>query len=221
MSGYQLKLKNKTDKTEKLKSELEKVSLDYSQKLSRAKMLSDLEKNMEGFSGAVKAVMRQAQSKALSGIHGPLSQLISVDNEYSVAVEVALGAAMQNIVTTNEADAKRAIYYLKNNKLGRATFLPISNIKPRTLDEKGLDDNLGFVAVASDLVECKNEYKDIVSNLLGRVVIVDDMDCAIGIAKDIQTDLSLLPSTVRLLIPAVQCRAVRRQEARVFFQEEI
>ena len=127
--------------------------------------------------------MKQAQSKALSGIHGPLSQLITVDSEYSVAVEVALGAAMQNIVTTNEADAKRAIYYLKNNKLGRATFLPISNIKPRNLDEKDLDDNLGFVAIASDLVECKKEYKDIISNLLGRVVIVDDMDCAIGIAK--------------------------------------
>ena len=120
---------------------------------------------MEGFSGAVKAVMRQAQSKALSGVHGPLSQLITVDNEYSVAVEVALGAAMQNIVVGNEADAKRAIYYLKNNRVGRATFLPISAIKPRNLDEKDLDDNLGFVAIASELVDCKNEYKNIISNL--------------------------------------------------------
>ncbi len=183
MSGYKLKLENKTQKADKLKAELEKVNFDLSQKQSRAKMLLDLEKNMEGFSGAVKAVMKQSQSKALSGIHGPLSQLITVDNEYSVAVEVALGAAMQNIVTTNEADAKRAIYYLKNNRLGRATFLPISAIKPRTLDEKNLDDNLGFVAIASDLVDCKKEYRDIVSNLLGRVVVVDDMDCAIGIAK--------------------------------------
>ncbi|MGN0521571.1 MAG: chromosome segregation protein SMC [Eubacterium sp.] len=183
MSGYRLRLKNKTDKAEKIKAELEKANLELSQKLSKAKMLSDLEKNMDGFSGAVRAVMKQAQSKALSGIHGPLSQLINVDNEYSVAVEVALGGAMQNIVTTNEADAKRAIYYLKNNKLGRATFLPISAIKPRALDEKNLDDNLGFVAIASDLVECKKEYRDIVSNLLGRVVIVEDLDCAIGISK--------------------------------------
>jgi len=183
MSGYQLKLKNKTDKADKLKAEIEKINLELSQKVSKARMLSDLEKNMEGFSGAVKAVMKQAQSKSLSGIHGPLSQLITVDNEYSVAVEVALGAAMQNIVTGNETDAKRAIYYLKNNRLGRATFLPVSAIKPRTLDEKNLDDNLGFVAVASDLVECKSEYRNIVSNLLGRVVIVEDMDCAIGISK--------------------------------------
>lgn len=183
LAGFRLKLENKTKKADKIKADLDKVSLDLSQKQSKARMLLDLEKNMEGFSGAVKAVMKQAQSKALSGIHGPLSQLITVDNEYSVAVEVALGAAMQNIVTTNEADAKRAIYYLKNNRLGRATFLPISNIRPRTLDEKNLDDNLGFVAIAADLVECKKEYRDIVSNLLGRVVIVEDMDCAIGIAK--------------------------------------
>lgn len=183
LAGHRLRVENKTKNAEKIKAELEKTVLELNQKQSRAKMLSDLEKNMEGFSGAVKSVVKQAQSKALSGIHGPLSQLITVDSEYSVAVEVALGAAMQNIVTTNEADAKRAIYYLKNNKLGRATFLPISNIKPRNLDEKNLDDNLGFVAIASDLVECKKEYKDIISNLLGRVVIVDDMDCAIGIAK--------------------------------------
>lgn len=183
LSGYQLRVKNKTEKADKLKSELERANLELSQKQSKARMLLDLEKNMEGFSGAVKAVMKQSQSKALSGIHGPLSQLISVDNEYSVAIEVALGAAMQNIVTSNEADAKRAIYYLKNNRIGRATFLPISAIKPRELDEKGLDDNLGFVEIASNLVECKKEYKNIVSNLLGRVVIVEDMDCAIGISK--------------------------------------
>ena len=183
MQGYKIKLENKNANADKIKAELEKVTNEYNQKAQRAKMLLDLEKNMEGFSGAVKAVMRQAQNKALSGIHGPLSQLITVDNEYSVAVEVALGAAMQNIVVGNEADAKRAIYYLKNKRVGRATFLPISAIKPRSLDERDLDDNLGFVAIASDLVDCKNEYKNIISNLLGRVVIVEDMDSAIGISK--------------------------------------
>lgn len=183
MQGYKIKLQTKTDKADKLKAELEKANAEFNQKQQKARMLLDLEKNMEGFSGAVKAVMKQAQSKALSGVHGPLSSLITVDNEYSVAVEVALGAAMQNIVVGNEADAKRAIYYLKNNRVGRATFLPISAIKARNLDEHGLDDNLGFVAIASDLVECKAEYKNIISNLLGRVVIVEDMDCAIGIAK--------------------------------------
>lgn len=183
MSGYKIKLQNKTSNAEKIKSELEKTANELNQKQQRAKMLLELEKNMEGFSGAVKAVMKQAQSKALSGIYGPLSKLINVDDEYSVAVEVALGAAMQNIVVETESDAKRAIYFLKNNKLGRATFLPVSSIKPRALEEKGLDDNLGFVAIASELVSCKNEFKSIIENLLGRVVIVEDMDCAIGIAK--------------------------------------
>ncbi len=183
MSGYQLKVKNKTDKADALKDKLEKINRALAEKQSKARMLSDLEKNMEGYSGAVKAVMRQSEAKALGGIHGPLSQLIQVENEYSMAVEVALGAAMQNIVTSTEADAKRAIYYLKNNRIGRATFLPISNIKGRQLDEHSLDDNLGFVDIASNLVSCDNKYKEIISNLLSRVVVVDDMDCAIGIAK--------------------------------------
>lgn len=183
MSGYQLKVKSKTDRANKIKESLDKISGSLQEKQSKARMLSDLEKNMEGYSGAVKAVMRQSAAKALGGIHGPISQLIQVENEYSTAIEVALGAAMQNIVTTNEADAKRAIYYLKNNNLGRATFLPISNIKGRSLDESGLDDNFGFIAIASDLVSCDAKYSEIISNLLSRVVVVDDMDCAIGIAK--------------------------------------
>ena len=183
MEGYRLKLESKTKNAEKLKDEADSLARSLEEKRSKAKMLSDLEKNMEGFSGAVKAVMKQSEAKALSGIHGTLSQLISVDNEYSTAVEVALGAAMQNIVVGSEGDAKRAINFLKNNKQGRATFLPISAIKPRSIKEKDLDDNFGFVDIASNLVECDSDYKDIVSNLLGRVIIVEDLDCAIGIAK--------------------------------------
>ena len=183
LSGYQLKLKSKTEAAEKIKEQLEKTAAQRDQKQSRARLLSDLEKNMEGFSGAVKAVINQSRAKALGGIDGVLSRLITVENAHSTAIEVALGAAMQNIVTENEADAKRAILYLKQNNLGRATFLPVSNIKGRTLDERDLDDQYGFVAVASDLVKCDNKYKNILSNLLGRTVVVEDMDCAIGMAK--------------------------------------
>lgn len=183
IGGYQLKLKTKTEKAEKLKSEYESIMRSYDEKKSKAAMLSDLEKNMEGFSGAVKAVMKQKSANALSGIHGTLSQLISVDNQYSTAVEVALGAAMQNIIVSNESDAKRAINYLKQNNQGRATFLPISAIKPRFVDDNDLDDNFGFVDVACNLVSCDEDYKNIVSNLLGRVIVVEDIDCAIGISK--------------------------------------
>lgn len=183
MQGYQLRLKSKNDAAQALKDKVETLSRSLEEKNSKARMLSDLEKNMEGFSGAVKAVMKQAGTKNLSGIHGPLSQLISVDNEYSTAIEVALGAAMQNIVVSSESDAKRAINFLKQNKQGRATFLPISAIKPRYMDEHNLDDNFGFIDTASNLVECDDKYKDIVSNLLARVMVVEDIDCAIGISK--------------------------------------
>lgn len=183
MDGYRLKLKNKTEKAEKIKADYDKLVRSLEEKQSKARMLSDLEKNMEGFAGSVKAVMRQSASKALSGINGTLAQLISVNNDYSTAVEVALGAAMQNIVVDNEADAKRAINYLKQNNQGRATFLPVSAIKPRYIDEKNLDDNFGFVDIAANLVDCDAKYKNIVSNLLGRVMIVEDIDCAIGISK--------------------------------------
>lgn len=201
LNGFNLKLKGKTDKAQQLKTRLDQITSALSEKRSRAKMLSDLEKNMEGYSGAVKAVVRHAQSGAMGGIHGVLSQLIQVENEYSTAVEVALGAAMQNIVTSTEADAKRAINYLKANHLGRATFLPISNIKGRTLDEKDLADHLGFVAVASDLVDCDANYKQIISNLLSRVVIADDMDSAIGIAKEYKNRFKIVTLDGQVINP--------------------
>lgn len=183
MHGYKLRLDSKTKRVQELRTECENKSRLLSAKESKVKMLLDLEKNMDGYSGAVKSVINRASQGGLSGIHGAVSQLIAVDDEYSTAIEVALGASMQNIVTDTEADAKRAIYYLKQNKLGRATFLPISAVKSRVLDERNLDDNLGFVAVASDIVECENKYKTIISSLLGRCVIAEDMDSAIGISK--------------------------------------
>lgn len=112
-----------------------------------------------------------------------LSQLITVEDAHSTAIEVALGAAMQNIVTDNEADAKRAMQYLKQNNAGRATFLPISNIQGRRLEERGLEDCFGYVALAPELVDCDRRYSQIISNLLGRTVIVEDLDSAIGMAK--------------------------------------
>ena len=201
MGGYKLKYDSKQKKVEEIKIELEKSNRLLQEKESKARMLSDLEKNMEGFSGAVKAVVRQASVKALSGIHGPLSQLITVQNEYSTAIEVALGGAMQNIVTTNESDAKKAINYLKQNNHGRATFLPISAIKPKYIDEKDLDDNLGYVAVASELVECDSKYNDIVSNLLGRTVVVEDIDCAIGISRRYKNRFKLVTLDGQVINP--------------------
>lgn len=181
--GYELKVESRTQKAEDMKKEIDALSLEIDRRRSRARMLDDLEKNMEGYSGSVKAVMREVKRGTLRGIDGVLSQLISVDEEYSVAIETALGAALQNIVTQTETDAKKAINFLKDNKSGRATFLPLTAVKGRGLDEKGLDDCYGYVAVASELVGCDKKYNEIISSLLGRTVIVEDMDCAIMIAK--------------------------------------
>lgn len=183
LGGYQMKVDAKKQKAEKIKQDAERLARQMAEKSDRARVLEDLEKNMEGFSGAVKAVLKQSQNKALPGVHGTLSQLITVDNENSTAIEIALGAAMQNVVVSTESDAKRAINYLKQNNIGRATFLPVSAIKPRYMDEKNLDDNFGFVDVASNLVDCDGQYRDIVENLLGRVMVVEDIDCAIAISK--------------------------------------
>ncbi|MBQ9229124.1 MAG: chromosome segregation protein SMC [Eubacterium sp.] len=183
MEGYRLKAQSKQAAAEKQRDTVESLSRQLEEKRSRARMLTELEKSMEGFSGAVKAVMKQKEAKALSGIHGTLSQLITVDNEYSLAVEVALGAAMQNIVVSSESDAKRAINFLKQQNNGRATFLPLTAIKPRTMEERDLEDNFGFIDIAANLVTCDAQYRDVIANLLGRVMIVEDLDCAIGISK--------------------------------------
>lgn len=152
-------------------------------KESRRQMLSELEKNMEGYQGSVKAVMREARRGALGGINAPVSQLIKVGEKYSLAVETALGAQIQNIVTENENDAKRAISFLKDSKAGRATFLPLTAIRGRELDEKGLDDCYGYVNIASRLVEYDPKYREIINSLLGRCVVAEDLDAAVVIAK--------------------------------------
>lgn len=183
LDGYTMRFESRSKKAEALKSALEEKQRELNKAQDRIRILEDLEKNMEGYMGAVKAVMRESSRGALKGIHGPLSQLITVKDKYSVAVETALGAAVQNIVTENETDAKRAINFLKESKAGRATFLPITAIRGRTLDEHGLDDMFGFVSIASELVSCDKKYSEIIKNLLGRTAVADDMDAAIAIAK--------------------------------------
>ena len=113
---------------------------------------------------------------------GPVSRVISVPQKYGVAIETALGAAMQNIVTETESDAKSAIAYLKSSDGGRATFLPLNTIKARELRENGLEANYGFIGVASDLCSCDNKFKNILSSLLGKIVIADNLNSAVEIA---------------------------------------
>lgn len=183
IKGLELKINNLKARNENSKGEIDRLTLDSNEKLRRANILEDLEKNLEGFAHSVKTVMNLSRHGKIGGIHGPVSRLIKVPTDYAVAIETALGGAMQNIVTGNEEDAKRAIRTLKENKGGRATFLPIATIKPRYLNENGIDSCFGFVGVASDLCDCKDEYKSILQNLLGKIVIAEDLNSAVSIAK--------------------------------------
>lgn len=183
VKGYELRLKSKEETAEKLKTELDGIRLDTEEKRRRIKILRELENNMEGFSHSVKAVMGEAKKGLLRGVCGPVSSLISVDKKYSVAVETALGAAIQNIVVETEGDAKRAISFLKTNKGGRATFLPVATIKAREFKEHGFEDLAGFVGIAGDLVRADEKYGEIIKYLLGAVAVAEDIDSAAAIAK--------------------------------------
>ena len=183
LKGYELRYNSRKEKVETLNKELENSKLDSEAKTRRIQILKDLENNMEGFGHSVKYVISNAETGILKGICGPLSKLIDVKNEYSIAIETALGNAIQNIVTETENDAKQAISFLKSNKAGRATFLPVSTIVSREFKENGYQNMFGFVGVASDLVECDNKYKEIVKHLLNGTIVAEDIDSAITIAK--------------------------------------
>ncbi|MBQ4571750.1 MAG: chromosome segregation protein SMC [Clostridia bacterium] len=183
VDGYRIKVETRTEKSEKVKAEISTLQSEIDRKNERIRILDDLEKNMEGYQGSVRSVMKESKRGALNGIHGPLSQLITVKDKYSVAVETALANAIQNIVVDNENDAKRAIAFLKETRGGRATFLPLTAIKSRRLEESDLDDCFGFVNIASELVSTDKQYREIIENLLGKTVVCEDMDSAITMAK--------------------------------------
>ena len=183
IDGYSMIVRSRADKADKLRRELDAAALDIHQKQARIRMLEDLEKNMEGYSGSVKSVMREAKRGTLRGIHGPVSQLITVEAKYAVAVETALGAAVQNIVTDDENSAKRAIGYLKESRAGRATFLPMTTIKSRPFKESGLDSCPGFIDMADRLLTCDSKYSETVRSLLSHTAVADNIDSAIAISK--------------------------------------
>lgn len=183
LEGIQLKLASRGKKRDELKQESDRLSLDVKEHLRKISFLENLERNLEGFSKSVKSVVNASSNGKLKGICGPVSRVISVPSEYGIAIETALGAAMQNIVTDTDVDAKQAIRYLKSIDGGRATFLPLNTIKARDFKESGLESCYGFVGIAAELCSCIPKYKGILYSLLGRIVIADDLNCATAIAK--------------------------------------
>ncbi|MBQ9850517.1 MAG: chromosome segregation protein SMC [Clostridia bacterium] len=183
LEGYRMILGTRGEKVERYRKEIDSLNLDIYQKNARIKMLDDLEKNLDGYAGSVQKVIKEANRGFLKGIHGTLSQLITAPAEYAVAIETALGAAIQNIVTDNENTAKRAINYLKDNRAGRATFLPLTSVKSRPFTEKGLENCEGFVDMADKLLEFDSKYAEIIGSLLARTAVVDNIDNGIEMAK--------------------------------------
>lgn len=183
LKGCELKILSRQKKRDSLKQEADKLRLDFGERQRRIKVLEDLERNLEGFYQSVKIVMKEASRGTLQGIHGPVSRVIKVPSKFTVAIETALGNSMQNIVTGNEDDAKRAINFLKQRDGGRATFLPLTSVKGYELRENGLEKCEGFIGIASSLCSCEDMYKGILNSLLGRIVIAENLNHAVAIAK--------------------------------------
>ena len=183
IGGHSLKMEGRQRRAKESIEQKNQLSLQEKTIADRIRLLSEMEKEYEGFSKAVKIVMRAAEARTLSGIHGPVGNLIHTDKDCSVAIEIALGGALQHIVVDTKNDGKNAIGLLKQRDGGRATFLPLDTIRGRSLRENGLENEYGFVGIASELVRCDGRYGSVIENLLGATVVVEDLDCGIQMAK--------------------------------------
>lgn len=163
----------------------QQLSAQLQSSASRHALLSEMTRDMEGYNHAVKRAVQYAQQQRMQGVHGVLAQLLSVPQQYETAIDMALGAAQQNIVTDREETAKTLIQYLRQNRLGRATFLPMTSVRAKTLNDRERQALRlpGCIGVASDLVGCDPAYRGILENLLGRTVIADNLDHGIAIMR--------------------------------------
>ena len=183
VKGYEMRLESRRRRAQQAKEAWDKLLLDGNEQLRRAKLLTDLERNLEGFSQSVKQVMKEAGRGMLSGVCGPVTQLLKTPREYAVALETALGASMQHIVVETEQDAKNAIRLLKQRDWGRATFLPLTTIRGSVYSPREIEGMPGFVGMANTLCSCEERYGSIRDSLLGRVAVAEDLDSAAAIAK--------------------------------------
>lgn len=180
--------KQKEEVNQKIKTyqiKINTMSNELRMKESRQKFLIETEKEKEGYTKSVKTLLKDCENnqELKKGVEGVLANLIDVPEELQTAIEMSLGMALQNIVTETEQDAKKLVEYLRKNNIGRASFLPITSIKGKKIDNiKG--NKSGIIGIAAELVKYNKKYEQIIYNLLGRTVIVDNMDTAIRIAKE-------------------------------------
>ena len=186
IAGYALRQSNRTKRRDELSQQQRELTAKLDSVSAKVKVFQAMERDFESYQKSVRMVMQESQRGSLRNVHGPVSKLIRVDEEYAIAVEIALGGAMQNIVVDSESDAKAGMAFLKRTGGGRATFLPLSVIKGRTMKESGLERCRGYVGIATELVNTDDRYRGIVDDLLGRIVIVENIDSAIAMARQYQ-----------------------------------
>ncbi|MBQ5799382.1 MAG: chromosome segregation protein SMC, partial [Oscillospiraceae bacterium] len=186
IEGHNLKMEGRSKRAQEAEDLRVSLAMEKNNLASRIHLLSEMEKEYEGFNKAVKGLMQAAEKNTLRGIHGPVANLMTVDKKYAVAIEIALGAGMQNVVVDREEDAKAGIQFLKQRDQGRATFLPLSAIRGEKMNSRNAESEYGYVGVASDLLHFDKKYENIFTNLLGRTVIVEDLDCGIAMARKFQ-----------------------------------
>ena len=183
LAGCRMKIATREQAVSDASEKANRLSVETRSMDSRILMLSEMEKDYEGYSKAVRTVMREASRGTIRGVHGPVSNLIRTDEECALAVETALGAAGQNIVIGTRNDGRSAIEMLKRTDSGRATFLPLDTIKGSVMKDAPVNDP-GFVGVAYDLVTFSPEYSQIVANLLGKTIVVESLADAIRISRN-------------------------------------
>ncbi len=186
IKGHAMKMEGRVKREADASERRVNLTMEMNNLVSRIKLLSDMEREYEGFGKAVRLVMQAAETKHLHGVHGPVANLMTTDKKYDVAIEIALGAKLQDIVVEREEDAKAAINLLKQRDGGRATFQPLTAIRGTELKEKGLEAEYGFVGVASQLVKYDEKYRAVFASMLGNTVVVDDLDCGIAMARKYQ-----------------------------------
>ena len=182
ISGYRLRLRGREQRAKELSDRHTKLTVESRSVEGRVTMLENMEREYEGFSKAVKTVMREASRGTLGGVHGPVASLLRAGEKYALAIETAIGAAMQNIVVDSPEDGKRAIELLKNRDAGRGTFLPLSSIRGGRLDREPLGEP-GYLGLAIDLAEFDSEYRNIFENLLSRTAVAETLSDAVRIAR--------------------------------------
>ncbi|MBM6938723.1 chromosome segregation protein SMC [Pseudoflavonifractor phocaeensis] len=183
IQGYTLRLQSREKKERESADRRMKLQMEANGLQTRIHMLAEMEKVYEGYSKAVKLVMGEAERGRLRGVRGPVAGLLQVPDLYTVAIETALGGAMQHLVVEREEDGKSAILWLKRREGGRATFLPMDAIRPADFRDRGVEGEPGFVGMGDALITFDPAYSRIFSNLLGRTVIADQMDSAIVMAR--------------------------------------